>query len=312
MIATDEQQRLLALCAIPGMDWCLLAREGQRPNGLARLLRGELTETGSAADDGALRLAHARKDPAPLTLRVDREIRKAAKVDGVRLTTVLDDDYPSNLRVIYNLPPFLFYRGSLLADDTRSIAVVGTRGASQTGLDTASWVATELARAGVTVLSGLARGIDAAAHAATLDAGGRTIAIMGTGITRCYPAENANLAERIVERGALVSQFWPTAPPARYNFPRRNVVTSGMGQGTVVVEATRTSGAKMQARLALEHGKRVFLLRSLVASQTWARDYVSRGAIEVESVDDILRFLRSPEQIEALSSQRRQLALDIG
>lgn len=158
----------------------------------------------------------------------------------------------------------------------------------------ARWLAAELGGAGVTVLSGMARGIDTAAHSATLEAGGRTIAVMGTGITRCYPAENANLAERILERGALVTQFWPTAHPARYNFPRRNVVMLGMGQGTVVVEATRTSGAKMQARLALEHGKRVFLLRSLVTSQAWGRDYVGRRALEVESADLKVHHLTAP------------------
>ena len=112
-------------------------------------------------------------------------------------------------------------------------------------------MARKLSKRGVTVLSGLARGIDAAAHAAALDAGGRTIAVLGSGLFKVYPPENRDLAERISDWGAVVSQFWPYAAPAKYNFPIRNIVTSGLGQGTVVIEASATSGAKMQARLAL-------------------------------------------------------------
>jgi DNA processing protein len=115
-----------------------------------------------------------------------------------------------------------------------------------------------------------------------------------------------------VQSGALVSQFWPSQPPTTYNFPRRNVVTSGMSQGTVVIEASETSGAKMQARLALEHGKRVFLVSRLVTSQPWAQKYVEdRGAIEIRSVEDVLARLRSPTAVEHLSAGRQQLALEL-
>jgi DNA processing protein len=169
-----------------------------------------------------------------------------------------------------------------------------------------------LTQAGVTVLSGLARGIDTAAHQAALDAGGRTIAVMGTGIRTIYPKENRELAARIIERGALVSQFWPETPPRTDTFPRRNIVTSGLSQGTVVVEASATSGAKMQARLALQHGKRVFLLSSLVSEREWARRYLERGAIEVRSVDDIVHQLQTPQAVQARSDQRRQLTLALG
>ena len=190
--------------------------------------------------------------------------------------------------------------------------MVGTRDASADGIDSARRMAGLLAEHDVTVLSGLARGIDTAAHEETLAQGGRTIAVLGTGILRCYPKENADLAERIVQSGALVSQFWPSQPPATYNFPRRNVVTSGMSQGTVVIEASETSGAKMQARLALEHGKRVFLVSRLVTSQPWAQKYVAtRGAIEIRSVEDVLTRLRSPTAVEQFSAGRRQLALEL-
>ena len=174
-------------------------------------------------------------------------------------------------------------------------------------------MASLLAEKGVTVLSGLARGIDTAAHEACLDAGGRTIAVLGSGIRRIYPPENISLAERIVESGAVVSQFWPDTAPTSYTFPRRNVVTSGMGQGTVVVEASATSGAKMQARLAIEHGKQVFLLKSLVTERGWARKYLDRPRVyEVSDVDDIIRALRTPEDMRNRAEQRIQLALSLG
>jgi len=306
----EMQSNLLALCAVDHVNWHVIAREAQHPSGLERLLRGDLAEKSKEARATQKLLAAADLDAA--RRRAAEEIRRGQEEVGAKLVTVLDDDYPANLRVIYNLPPFLFYRGRLEREDARSVAVVGTRDASDEGIDSARRMAERLAQHGVTVLSGLAKGIDTAAHEATLAQGGRTIAVLGTGILRCYPKENADLAERIVESGALVSQFWPTQPPTTYNFPRRNVVTSGMSQGTVVIEASQTSGAKMQARLALEHGKRVFLVSRLVTSQPWAQKYVAdRGAIEITSVDDVLSRLRSPAEIEQLSAGRQQLALEL-
>ena len=217
---------------------------------------------------------------------------------GIRLLTILDETYPANLRLVYNRPPFLWVRGGLLATDDRSIAVVGTRGASSEGLQQARSLAEQLAERGVTVLSGLALGIDGAAHEGALGAGGRTVAVIGTGINRVYPPQHAELAERIVASGgALVSQFWPDAPPTKWSFPMRNVVMSGMGVGTVVIEASKTSGAKMQARLALEHGKRLFLVNSLVMREEWAQRYAERpGVTVIESVDDLVDLLATLAQ----------------
>jgi DNA processing protein len=309
-MGTQERQRsLLALCAVRGAHWNVIARAAQKPEGLERLIAGELAEKSSDAVSTAEALADAKVAPTHLE-RADRAIEAAATV-GARLITVLDDDYPTNLRLIYNLPPFLFARGRLRRDDAKSVAVVGTRNASDEGLRRAAMLAALLAEQKVTVLSGLARGVDTAAHEATLAAAGRTIAVIGTGILRTYPAENAELAERILENGAIVSQFWPDQPPTSYTFPRRNVVTSGMSQGTVVIEASSTSGAKMQARLALEHGKQVFLIRTLVTDQPWAQQYLERGAIEVADVASIVERLRSWKSIEALSEGRQQLALGL-
>ena len=307
----NEVVELLSLCRVRGVSWSLLAREAQRPEGLASLLSCRTSEQSSDATEALALLKSERSEHprhrqwvASMLAKLDPEI--------VKVTTVLDDDYPANLRLIYNLPPFLIYRGTLRDDDVRSVAVVGTRQASLEGLKRAARLTDQLTEAGVTVLSGLARGIDTAAHRATLLAGGRTIAVMGTGINTVYPRENRDLAEQIAATGALVSQFWPDSPPRTDTFPRRNIVMSGMSQGTVVVEASATSGAKMQARYALEHGKRVFLLSSLVEDRPWARRYLERGAVEVRDVDDIVRMLQSPEAVQARSAQRRQLSLALG
>jgi len=195
-------------------------------------------------------------------------------------------------------------RGRLEPRSLRAIAVVGAREATEEGRAAAARLARGLAGARVTVMSGLARGIDTAAHAATIDAGGTTVAVIGTGILApVYPAENGELAQRIVETGgALVSQFWPEAPPRKINFPRRNVVMSGMAAGTVVVEAAATSGAKMQARLALEHGKRLFLPETLVESQEWAGRYAARPGVTVvrdlsDILDELVKIVEIPHQL---------------
>jgi len=289
-----EQAAVLALVSRAHGEW----------HKVAQLLEA----TGSALR--AARHDWSGFEPPELLSAVDRHEIDDAELDrfeaqiatlaseGVSTVTVLDSDYPTNLRLVYNRPPILFVRGHLHSEDERAIAVVGTRQASSDGIDQAARLARELSGHGVTVLSGLALGIDAAAHTATLDAEGRTVAVMGTGIERVYPAENRELAARIVASGgALVSQFWPDAPPTRWSFPMRNVVMSGMAVGTVVIEASKTSGAKMQARLALEHGKRLFLVESLVMQEPWARDYASRpGTTVVQSVDDVLAALRSELQ----------------
>lgn len=223
----------------------------------------------------------------------DRERWGAAiadlRSDGVDILTSADDGYPTNLRMIHNRPPVLFVRGKLIPADSRAVAVVGTRGASEEGVHAATEVARQLVERGITILSGLAAGIDTAAHAAALNTGGRTIAVFGTGIKRVYPQQNHALAKQITASGACVSQFMPDQSGTRWSFPVRNIVTSGLSLGTVVVEAGPTSGAKLQAHDALRHGKRLFLLRRLVESQDWARELAELPEVQaVEGVDEIV------------------------
>jgi len=225
-----------------------------------------------------------------------------ARLAGTRLLTVLDPEYPANLRTVAARPPFLFLRGTLVPADWRAVAVVGTRLPSPAASSRAGSMARALAEAGFTVVSGLARGIDTQAHLGALDAGGRTVAVLGTGIERTYPPENAALADRVAGSGGLVSQFWPTAAPSRTTFPRRNVVSAGLALATVVVEASATSGARLQARLALGQGRLVVLPEEMVRAEEWARALAARtGVAVVEGPDDLVDLLdrQSPPRAKA-------------
>ncbi|MEU0166849.1 DNA-processing protein DprA [Streptomyces iakyrus] len=312
---TPEQRDLLALCALraqnKSVDWNLIARTCQSREALDVVLGGDLPEDSTIARRNQPLLREALSFLDDARARVETECEAAEKA-GARLVTVLDEDYPPNLRVIPNLPPFLFYLGDLEERDARSAAVVGTRNASEDGLRRAARMARGLVEHDVVVFSGLAKGIDTAAHTATVEAGGRTVAVMGTGIAaRIYPAQNKPLASRIRESGgALLSQFWPTSSAATWTFPRRNVVTSGSTMGSIVVEASSTSGAKMQARIAHEHGKHVFLLRSLATKEPWASKMIAeRKAVEVSELTDVLELLGNAKRVQQAGQQRLQLAL---
>lgn len=200
---------------------------------------------------------------------------------GLALVTVLDERYPANLRGVHDRPPLLFVAGALEQADDRSIAVIGARRASAEGLRLARSFASEFVRGGYTVASGLAAGIDTAAHEAALAHGGRTVAVIGTGLLhQSYPPENAELQRQIAAQCAVVSQFWPDTPPTQKTFPMRNAVMSGLSRGSVVIEAGERSGARVQARLALAHGRPVFLLERLLG-QEWARELARREGVHV-------------------------------
>jgi DNA processing protein len=237
--------------------------------------------------------------------QADRAGAEIARWDaeGMRLLTVLDHDYPENLRAVHDRPPLIFVAGRLKPRDARSIAVVGSRQASRQGQARARELAEHLAHKGYTVVSGLAAGIDAAAHTGTLDAGGRTVAVIGTGLRHSYPPANAQLQRAIAAEAAVVSQFWPDAPPTRRTFPMRNAVMSGLALATVVVEASHTSGSRMQARLALGHGRPVFLPEPLVRAQPWAKELSARPGVHVVKtpveITDVIGRLTEPGALVA-------------
>jgi DNA processing protein len=207
---------------------------------------------------------------------------------GRLLVTVLDPGYPRNLHLVHDRPLLLFVAGSLVAQDDRAVAVIGTRSASLQGMADARLISQELGRRGFTLVSGLARGIDTAVHGAALDAGQRTIAVIGTGLDRAYPRENQPLQEQISRLGAVVSCFWPEDPPKPEAFRRRNAVMSGLALGTVIVEAGERSGARVQARRALEHGRPVFLWRALRRA-AWAQHLSDQpGVYVIDQVGEIV------------------------
>ncbi|MBL8998951.1 MAG: DNA-protecting protein DprA, partial [Gemmatimonadetes bacterium] len=200
---------------------------------------------------------------------IDRLVAARAELDlsavlrqvadcGARLVTWDDPDYPPALLKIDWPPPVLFVRGDLSADDERAVAIVGTRRPSLYGRDVAARFARELAGRGLTVVSGLARGIDAVAHRAALEAGGRTLAVLGCGIDSIYPAEHRDLAGAITASGAVLSDYAPTVPPDAANFPPRNRIISGLSLGVIVVEAAEESGALITTRFANDQGREVF------------------------------------------------------
>lgn len=220
---------------------------------------------------------------------VETELRNIART-GVRLVTRKDEEYPVNLTHLHDPPPFLYVRGSFVPGDRVAIAMVGSRLASTYGRGVARDLARGLAEKGVTIVSGLARGIDAEAHRAALAAGGRTVAVLGSGLDVIYPSEHRALAAEIPASGALVSEFALGSKPDAVHFPYRNRVISGLTLGTVVVEATESSGSLITARCALDQNREVFAVPGNVTAQRSRGPHrlIKEGAKLVESIEDIL------------------------
>lgn len=297
-----EAAAVVALAARTHRAWHLLSQALEDARTALDLAAGIRTGNEPPELDGALERTIIQEEQL---VEIERLIEELAG-RGISLVTVLDDGYPANLRLVYDRPPFLFVRGDLRDEDRRAIAVVGTRRASKEGLREADHLARGLVERGVVVVSGLALGIDTAAHEAALAVGGRTIAVIGNGISvPIYPRGNRALADRIVDSGgAVVSQFLPQAPPKPDNFRLRNRTMSGLALGTAVVEASGKSGARMQARMALEHGKRVFLVRELVTREPWAEQYIDHpGTTIVEHADEVL------DVVDAIKTPAEQLSL---
>jgi DNA processing protein len=260
-------------------------------------LAGSIEEFGSAL--GLLEELEEAKDPrlfpvegVAVTLDQLEERVIAYEGEGIHLITVLDAAYPMNLRMVHDRPPALFVRGALAPADERSVAVVGSRKASNEGLEKAAEIARDLVARDYVLVSGLAAGIDTAAHRGALDSGGRTVAVIGTGLRHNFPKQNAELQDQIARKSAVVSQFWPGQEPRRWTFPQRNAVMSGFARASVVVEAGNKSGARMQARLAVEHGRPVFLLRSLLRHE-WAKTYAENrpGTYVVDGGEEVVAHL---------------------
>ncbi|MGH2862558.1 MAG: DNA-processing protein DprA [Solirubrobacteraceae bacterium] len=224
---------------------------------------------------------------------------EAWQARGFQVLPASDREYPENLRVVENRPPLLFIAGRLAAIDRRAVSVIGTRQPSDTGRALARSIGQALALAGYTVVSGLAAGVDAEAHRAVLDlqAGERarsvrTLAVLGTGLGEVYPPDHAQLQSEVAAGGALVSQFWPDAPPTRNSFPARNAVMSGLTLGSVIVEAGEHSGTRIQARHALTQGRVVVLMPPTMRC-AWAAQLAEQpGVVVAQNAADVVEVFK--------------------
>ncbi|GAB4460114.1 MAG: DNA-processing protein DprA [Anaerolineales bacterium] len=212
---------------------------------------------------------------------------------GIKILTWQDEAYPQRLKEIDQPPPVLYVRGDYLPDDLFAVAIVGTRRVTPYGRQITEELSAFLAGRGMTVVSGLARGVDAIAHQSALKAGGRTIAVLGSGVDKIYPPEHRALAEQIMEHGALLSDYAPGTPPDASNFPPRNRIISGLSLAVVVVEAGETSGALITAEFAAEQGREVFAVPgSILAPQSKGTNkLIQNGALPLLSVNDLMQAL---------------------
>ncbi|MDR0945222.1 MAG: DNA-protecting protein DprA [Bifidobacteriaceae bacterium] len=286
-VPRDEVVALLALLRLrPNrMTWEAIGNQVSLEGSAQAVLSGLGTADGTLfPDPGTLARVTAERAAAESAL---------AKWEADKLTfvTILSDQYPEQLAGVFDAPPLLFYRGDLRPDD-RGMSVVGSRKASPEGLALAAEAARILVRNRLTVIAGLAAGIDTAAHRAALDAGGRTVAVLGTGISRYYPAANHELQNAIAETGLLLSQFYPDEPPTRNTFPKRNGTMSGYGLATIIIEAGEYSGARIQARKAAGHGRPLILTEQVAQTTSWGKELAAQRETWV-------RVVSTPDEIEA-------------
>jgi len=282
-------EKLLAwftLKSVPGIGDLLFKRlydHFKTPESVLQAAYGELLEV----DGMTPRLATAikkHKISGRMKRDYDRVIQK-----GCPIVTMSDPEYPPLLLQIPDPPPFLYVFGSL-GHTARSIAVVGSRNATPYGRSITRSLCEDLADAGLKIISGMARGIDTAAHEGALAVAGKTIAVLGSGLENIYPAANLDLFQRIIESGAVISEFPLNTEPEAHNFPRRNRIISGIALGTVVVEATRNSGSLITARLAAEQNREVFAVPGSIESfkSKGTHALIKQGAKLVEHVSDII------------------------
>jgi len=286
---TSDVKYWVGFSLIPGIGRVRLAQLVNSFGNLEDAWRAEPAELKRAGLDS--RVIHAITSARP-KLSLEAEMEKLERY-GVEVFSHHDSGYPARLKEIYDYPPILYVRGSLLPENEWCLAVVGTRRATAYGKQVTGEIVTDLARSKITVVSGLARGIDTVAHQSALEADGRTIAVFGCGLDMVYPSENATLARRIMEQGALVSEYPLGTKPRAENFPRRNRIMSGLSLGVLVIEAGKTSGAMITARLALEQNREVFAIPGsiLSPSSSGANHLIQEGAKLVNNYTDILEEL---------------------
>ncbi len=288
-----EQEAILILNAIPGLGNIRIRNLISHFSSAGNILK--LSEDRWESEQILARNVFQKILEFPKDKFLDDEYNLVLK-HKAQIVSCLEENFPKNLQEIPDAPVVLYYKGNLAANDEAAVAVVGSRMASFYGLSLAEKFARRFAELGITVVSGMARGIDTAAHRGCLQASGRTLAILGCGLTHIYPRENKGLMESIEKQGAVISEF-PMATPARaYNFPRRNRIISGLSLGVLVVEASLKSGALVTSRCALEQGREVFAIPGQIDHPTAQGPHrlIKEGAKLVNGVEDVLEELRLP------------------
>jgi len=303
-MSLSDRDRLVLLNLIPDVGSTCLRRLLETFGDLDRVWAAGVQELQRVTGIGpriAQRIVDARRDDQRL-----RQELALAQHHGVTVITLDDAGYPAPLKTIPDPPLALYVRGALIPADEVAVAIVGARRASLYGLQCAERLGYDLALRGVTVVSGMALGIDGAAHRGALRAGGRTIAVLGNGLARLYPPDHRALAEQIAHAGALVSEYPMETAPLPHNFPRRNRLISGLSLGVVVVEASARSGALITADCALEQGREVCALPGPVTAVTsqGTHHLLKQGARLVTSVEDVLEELRLSPMPAAAPAQR--------
>jgi len=299
----NEMESLLVLNAVKGLGNTgirkLLDRYGLAANVLS-MRQGELMQNSVVSPKVIDNIFHFSAEKF-----LEAEYRLMNKRQ-VSVVTWADESYPKSLREISDAPVVLYLKGNDLSDDPLSISIVGSRRASIYGASISEKFAYRFAELGFTVVSGLARGIDTAAHNGALKAHGTTIAVLGCGLNHVYPLENRNLLEKVAETGVIISEFPMQMPPLPYNFPRRNRIISGLSLGVIVVEAALRSGALITADFALEQGREVFAVPGKIdhASSGGVNNLIKQGAKLITCVEDILEDLE-PHISECIGGKNR-------
>ena len=289
----DASLSWLALTMTPGIASRLSARLLEEFGSPEEVFRAPLPHLQRCNLPAAVAQAVYKKDAFK---RAEREIASIRGIENLRLVNRTDPEYPPSLREIYDPPTLLYVRGHAEVLTMPCVSIVGTRKPTLYGTQMAERLGRELAARGVTVVSGMARGIDAIAHQGAMAANGRAIGVLGTGVNVCYPKENKKLYEKVLERGAIISEFPLGTHPAPENFPIRNRIVAGMPHGVVVVEGAQYSGSLITARLAMEFGREVFGVPGNVTQPVSfaPNQLIRQGAKLVTNGEDVIEDLPTP------------------
>ncbi len=311
----QAQKSLLLLSRVPGVGVTRLRALLARFQSIDKILNAPIRELartpniGEATAESISQFLHSQ-ERAKVEADIDAQFERLIKLNA-SLITILDEDYPTRLKEIYDAPIYFFVRGTLLPQDLRSLALIGTRYPTDYGKNVTKKFATAFARNGFTVISGLAFGIDTVAHTAALDAGGRTLAVLGNGVDTIYTDPNGKLYPRILENGAILSEEWLGTPPIAENFPKRNRIISGLSLGVVIVESDHKGGAMITAKYAIEQNRDVFAVPGSIFSpksngtNALIRDSQAKLAL---SPDDVIHdYPQHLPELPSLLEQMNQL-----